>query len=126
MKLLLALAALAPLSASAEPSFWCKDTKAGPDHGYYANFNASMQYVDISMQSIAGPQKLAELNCSYTAIPEGQAADGKPYLRCTEPKLRDAGYSLTLARSDGKLVAKLFQVSFAGSENIATLVCGRR
>jgi hypothetical protein len=125
MKLVLVLAALLPSVASAEPSFWCKETDAGIDHGYYVNFSSPIRYATVSTQSIAGPQKLAELNCSYLASTPEDHGSNQPYLSCSEPNKRDAGYSLLLSSELGKITATVYQVTIAGSQAIAHLTCGR-
>ncbi|RZA07351.1 MAG: hypothetical protein EOP11_07925 [Proteobacteria bacterium] len=120
MKLLLALCALIPTLAQAEPAFWCKDVSAGPDHGYSVNFGSALRYASVSGQTIAGPQKLAELNCSYTAIPEGHDGSNQPYLSCKEPS-KQGGYSVMLSAGGGKITATLY----SANKVAAHLLCGR-
>ena len=125
MKLVLVLAALLPSLASAEPAFWCKENDSGIDHGIYVTFSNPIRYATVSTQSIAGPQKLAELNCSYLASSPEDHGSNRPYLACSEPSKRDAGYSLMLSAELGKITATVYQVTIAGSQAIANLTCGR-
>ncbi len=121
MKLVLALALLVPGFAQASPAFWCKEENSGIDHGMWVNFSSPIKSATISEQSIAGPRVLAELTCAYNAIPEDHTGN-YPYVTCSEPKLRDAGYSLVLDTAG----ATVYQVTIAGSKAVAHLKCGRR
>lgn len=124
MKLLLALVALVPTLASAEPAFWCKDKSAGPDHGVFVTFSSPLRYATVSEQTIAGPRKLADLNCAYLAKAPQDHGSNQPYLSCSEPNKRDAGYSLLLSDEQG-ITATVYEVTIAGSKPIAHLKCGR-
>lgn len=125
MKLLFALIALAPTLASAEPSFWCKEVNAGIDHGYFVNFSSPIKSAEVSTQSIAGPQKLANLQCSYVSNLDDHGGVRDPLISCSEPNLRDAGYSLLLDNSTGPITATLYSITIAGSKAVAQLSCGR-
>ncbi|RZA01029.1 MAG: hypothetical protein EOP11_17715 [Proteobacteria bacterium] len=120
MKLLLALVALIPSLAQAEPAFWCKDISSGPDHGYTVNFGSALRYASVSTQSIAGPKVLAELSCSYTAIAEGHDGSNQPYLSCKDAT-KPAGYSILLSAAGGKITATLYNANKVS----AHLLCGR-
>jgi hypothetical protein len=125
MKIVLVLAALIPSFAQAEPAFWCKENNAGIDHGIYVNFSSPIRYATVSTQSIAGPQKLAELNCSYLASTPEDHGSNRPYLACSEPNKRDAGYSVMLTAEGGKITGTVYEVTIAGSQPVADLTCGR-
>ena len=63
------LLALALIPSFAHAGFSCKSVEQGPDHGYFAQSTDDGQ-VEISMQSIAGPQPVATLDC-YTPVGTG-------------------------------------------------------
>lgn len=117
MKTLITIALLfGSLPAFAANNFYCQQVPSGPDHGYQALFSNNLHRATISEQTIAGPRRVAILNCSQRART----------VSCYEPRLRDAGYSLSVQiNSRGSSPASLFAITFAGSRRIANLVCRR-
>lgn len=115
MKTLIALAFLFTSTAHAfvPTALHCKELHSGIDNGYEAIFNVQMTKVSISEQTIAGPRHLTLLNCG--------AED--TLVNCSEPKLRDAGYSMSLVEADGMKIAKLYEVTFGGAKHLADLAC---
>jgi hypothetical protein len=118
MKTLIALGFLVSLSALAfvPKGIHCRDINGGGDQGYEALFNNRLDKVSISEQSIAGPRHVALLDCSTA----------NTLVNCSEPVLRDAGYSFSMKPSDkGVMQAALYEITFAGSKKLADLVCQR-
>jgi hypothetical protein len=124
MKLLLALVALAPTLAQAEPAFYCKDAHPRPGHDVVVSFSPSVQHADVSNTSADGTRAtVAELGCSYVAIPEGQKRLDQPYLTCSDNRLGSGGYTVLLGYSGSRIVATVYQGKLGGP--LAKLTCGR-
>lgn len=123
MKLLLALVALAPSLASAEPAFYCKDANPVRGRDIGVNFSSSMQFADVSNSVTGGRRTVAELQCSYVAIPENQKRLDQPYLTCSDNKLGHGGYSVLLKYAGSQIVATVYQGKLGAP--LANLTCGR-
>jgi hypothetical protein len=111
-------------SAMAAPIF-CRGKNAGPDHGVYAKFSSDHKSASITMQSIAGPKTLANLECHRAARRGPDFGGAIPLIACNEPELRDAGYALQLKRGNGlgNYTANLYQVTIAGRELVERMNC---
>lgn len=120
MKTLILLASLAPLfPAPAHAAPWvCPATNAGPDRGIYVYLNEDFRSANVRQRSFQGMKNVAQLGCRFDRRSQ--------YIRCSEPRLRDAGYSVVLRRSGpGQIRGTVYAITFAGSRPVAQVVCRR-
>lgn len=107
----------------------CQDQNGGPDHGFSIRFSKNLTAALVESQSIAGPRIVAELVCQRPHN-HGPARPDQiiSLAHCSEPELRDAGYTVVLQTGGlvGTLRAFLSEVTFAGSDPVATLRCRER
>jgi len=112
------------------PTYICNSTgQHSPDDGYSVIVSRDLKRAEVSMNSIAGPQRLAVLNCSQDASRHSVGNDVESlFLVCSEPQLRDAGYSVNLSEGGfaGLVTGRLYEVTFAGSKPVANLICQQR
>ena len=103
----------------------CVDTNSGPDHGYQVAFDSTLTAARVSMQSIAGPQALAQLKCQVSRKRAPGADQTYVIAQCFEPQLRDAGYSVVISGGGftGMVTAQLSEISIAGATPVASLFC---
>jgi len=109
----------------------CKDVNGGIDHGYLVNVAPKLGAAEVSMQSIAGPQLLANLTCKSSLKPlqgPGGSLSFSVRISCAEPDLRDAGYSLFLTQTSeaAEWTGQLKEITIVGAMPIAQLTCFTR
>jgi hypothetical protein len=103
MKLLLAILALSPTFACAEPAFWCHEDGSE----YSVNFASPPTFATLQR----GSKSIADLICTYTNLPEA-------YLACERSGLR---YAVNLSNVGGGITAHVLE----NDREIAVLRCGR-
>jgi hypothetical protein len=122
----LSLLALSFISASAfaDSGMVCH-TPGVMDAGHTIVVSKDGKTASVSAITIAGARPLAELTCTGR-LPLSYTRDiALPMLRCGEPQLRDAGYSIIVTESHttGEPIATLSQISFFGAKVIDRLEC---
>ncbi|MGZ3694848.1 MAG: hypothetical protein ACXWQO_11775 [Bdellovibrionota bacterium] len=104
----------------------CSDVKAGPDYGFYLHFDAQLNSVEVSSQSIAGPRVITRLPCqpAFDTMPVELNAV-RVLAMCSEPGQADAGYVVSLERknADHKMTATLAQQTRRGQNHLANFTC---
>lgn len=106
-----ALIALTLLPTLAHADFNCKSVEQGPDHGYFVSSNDEGQ-AEVTMQSIAGPQHLATLDC---VTPEYDGHPNVPHAIQICGDNRPGGYKFTItAGGFAGISATLSQASVRG------------
>lgn len=125
MKTLLITFAFALSAAAAQAELRCQDINGGPDHGYAVLINKKVTKAKISETTIAGPRVLANLRCELTKERAQYPDQIITFAHCSEPELRDAGYSLVIKTGGfaGLTTAELSQITLAGAEPITSLIC---
>lgn len=115
-------------SSAQESSLKCSD-RTKIDSGFYAVISADRKSAVLSEQTIRGPQQIADLVCfdAFDHVPHvpGSADMMETVLFCSEPNLRDAGYSLRLMEGGFWFhrIAIIEEISFFGSEVVGNLFC---
>jgi hypothetical protein len=124
MKTLTLLLLFAATPAFAGDFLHCKENGSVIDNGYEALFNSAQTKAFISQQSTRGAQPLAKLNCEKQ-LSSPAVNEMRVIANCSEPLLRDAGYSLILAEGNNpdEISAKLYSITFAGEKLAANMTC---
>jgi hypothetical protein len=116
-------------TAFAQGNLECKSLDQGPDSGYTATISANGAKALVMQETIAGPRNIAALKCEKPAVGGTRNPDEESViLVCGEPILRDDGYSLVIKNGgySGATLATLSEVTFAGNQVIATLLCKQK
>ncbi len=105
----------------------CKEVNSGGDYGHEATFNKDMSKAYISEQTFAGPRSLAELACQKNPTPPGGTGDARYIMAtCSEPELRDAGYSFRVEAGENgmqPITGKLYSITIVGEKLVANMSC---
>ena len=111
--------------AQADDEMKCRDVNAGPDHGYYIRISGDLTSAQVSEQTFAGPRILANLVCSPQESRIQHPDQMVTIARCREPETADAGYSVVVRSGGftGITMATLSEVTFFGTEQVASLLC---
>jgi hypothetical protein len=126
MKLLTLLAALASLPAMAQSNgYSCASGRNTPEQGFSVEVTRDGSRADVSKQSLAGPLRIAALNCR-PVINNGPKGNDlmTAFLSCTDSK-PDAGYSLVLSEGGfvGRVIGVLSRGTAVGAMPLANLNC---
>lgn len=103
----------------------CQEELYIADAGYMAEISADQSTLQIQTQTIAGPITVANLVCGDEEAPELGTADVPSTIYCYEPHIADAGYAAVIVKGgfSGTTMVQLSEVSFMGSQAVATLLC---
>lgn len=124
-KMICLLGLLASVSSASAAGISCKENGASIDNGYRVYFSNNVSLAVLQQETIAGPRTLATLECFRTDAHPSAPDMAYTTLVCSEPNLRDAGYSLQVNQGGfaGLTTVTLGQITFTGATQIAELVC---
>jgi hypothetical protein len=106
----------------------CRDMRVIADGGYIVKVSKDISRATVFENTIAGPQRLADLTCRrLPAMPPRGADIPVAWLQCTVPNLADAGYEVVVSSGGfaGLTTATLDIITRAGTERLAKLICPR-
>ena len=103
----------------------CNQVPLVADNGYLVTFSKDMKKAAVERLTIKGAKIVATLVCTTNGNKTPNYPDKMTVWNCTEPKLRDAGYSAVLKMGGfaGFRDVTLSEVTFRGSEVVAQLRC---
>jgi hypothetical protein len=120
------LATLALGSISQAATLQCKDAEPSPDHGFQITVAADNKSATVGEETIAGLKNLATLNCVQPPPSTQPCCDHVVVtLVCADGRTKDDGYRIEISTGDhgAGTTAQLFQITFAGKTEVATLTC---
>ncbi|MGZ3649530.1 MAG: hypothetical protein ACXVB9_20020 [Bdellovibrionota bacterium] len=124
---LVTVLSLSPLAAMASSAVLCTQASGTGDSGYQAEVSADSQSAVLMEESIAGPQKVAEMKCEHLMIPMNTGAGERPFLRCTEDDAKKGSYVIQLSSTGfaqgSAVVAEVSKAGAHGDKVIAKLSC---
>ena len=124
-KMFLVFSLISGSAFAGQSALQCKEVGTGPDNGYSVYVSKNRKRSIVEEVTLAGAKTLATLNCAKTNEQPSHPDAIYTVLTCSEPNIRDGGYSLQVKQGGfaGLTTATLSEITIAGANPIAELAC---